>query len=191
MVNNRIGLITIPSFRRWIRMKLIKKLTKILDRITNLVGKVTSWSVVLIVVLILYEVLSRRIFNKPTIWTLEITTMIFGFYFMMIAGYGLLTKSLVSVDVLYNKFTPKTKAMIDLITYTVLFLPFVIGVLYGGFLFALTSWVQKEASWSAFSPPVYPIKTVIPVAMFFLLLQGISEILKKVAVLLEGDELDG
>lgn len=172
-------------------MNFLKKITNILDRMNEFVGKLVSWSVLLIMLLIVYEVLSRRVFNSPTIWTLEITTMLFGFYFMMIAGYGLLTKSLVSVDIFYERFTLKTKAIIDLITYTILFLPFVISVLYGGLLFAFTSWIQKEVSWSAFSPPVYPIKTVIPVAMFFLLLQGISEILKRVIVLMEGNELDG
>lgn len=171
------------------KLKFIKRITVFLDRVNNLVGKVVSWSVLLIVLLILFEVLSRRIFNKPTIWTLEITTMVFGFYFMMIAGYGLLTKSLVSVDVIYEKLSIKKKAIIDLFTYTILFLPFVIGVLYGGTLFALTSWAQKEVSWSAFSPPVYPIKTVIPIAMFFLLLQGISEILKRIITLVEGDHV--
>jgi|SRR5699024_8685256 len=172
-------------------MNAMKKTIQLIDRIQEFVGKLVSWSVILIVILILFEVISRRFFNAPTIWTVEIVTMIFGFYFMMIAGYGLLTNSLVSVDVIYEKFTPKVKAIIDLITYTFLFLPFVIGVLYGGYVFAVTSWIQKEVSWSAFSPPVYPIKTVIPIAMFLLLLQGISEIMKRIVILVEGEKTHG
>lgn len=166
-------------------MKLIKKITEVFDCINSFIGRLVSWSIFLIVILIMFEVISRRFFNSPTIWTVEIVTMIFGFYFMMIAGYGLLTNSLVSVDVIYDKLSEKTKAIVDLVTYTVLFLPFVIGVLYGGSFFAITSWAQKEVSWSAFAPPVYPIKTVIPIAMFLLLLQGISEIMKRIIILIE------
>lgn len=135
--------------------------------------------------LVVFEVVSRRIFNQPTIWTFEITTMVFGFHFMMVAGYGLLNKSLVAVDVLYERLSLKTQAILDLITYTVFFLPFVIGVLYGGYRFASISFIQKEVSWSAFAPPVYPIKMIIPIAMFFLLVQGISEILKRIIVIIE------
>lgn len=167
-------------------MNLMKNVIKVIDRVNRIVGKLASWSVVFIVILIMFEVISRRIFNAPTIWTVEVSTMIFGFYFMMIAAYGLLTNSLVSVDIIYEKFSPKTKAILDLVTYSLFFLPFVLCVLYAGYHFALNSWIQKEVSWSAFSPPVYPLKTVIPVSMFFLLLQGISEILKRVVALVEG-----
>lgn len=167
-------------------MNLMKNVIKVIDRVNRIVGKLASWSVVFIVILIMFEVISRRILYAPTIWTVEVSTMIFGFYFMMIAAYGLLTNSLVSVDIIYEKFSPKTKAILDLVTYSLFFLPFVLGVLYAGYHFALNSWIQKEVSWSAFSPPVYPLKTVIPVSMFFLLLQGISEILKRVVALVEG-----
>lgn len=169
-------------------MNKMKRTIKFLDQINNFIGKMASWSIIVIMLLILFEVFSRRIFNQPTIWTLEIITMIFGFHFMMIAGYGLLTKSLVSVDVIYERFSKRVKAIIDIVTYSFLFLPFVLGVLYGGYRFAASSWVQKEVSWTAFAPPVYPIKTVIPVAMFFLLLQGISEIMKRIVILAEGDQ---
>lgn len=167
-------------------MVILKKAIKIIDNTNNWVGKIASWSVIVMMFLVIFEVLSRRIFNQPTIWTFEIITMIYGFHFMMVVAYGLLHKSLVSVDVLYEKFSLKTQAILDIVTYTLFFLPFVIGVFYGGYQFAVTSWVQKEVSWSAFAPPVYPIKTVIPVAMFFLLLQGISEIFKRIVLLVEG-----
>lgn len=166
-----------------------KKVIKLFDKISSVVGKISSWSIMVVMILILFEVISRRIFNSPTIWTVEIITMIFGFHFMMVAGYGLLTKSMVSVDVIYERFSVKTRAIIDIVTYFVFFMPFVLGVLYGGYKFAASSWAQMEVSWSAFGPPVYPIKTVIPVAMLLLLLQGVSEIMKRVVILKEGEEI--
>jgi TRAP-type mannitol/chloroaromatic compound transport system permease small subunit len=166
----------------------IKKTIKTINSITNWVGKISSWSVIIMMLLVVFEVISRRLFNAPTMWNMEITTMIFGFHFMMVAAYALLHQSLVSVDILYEKFSIKKQAILDLITYSVLFLPFVIGTLIGSSRFAYVSWMQQEVSWTAFAPPVYPIKTIIPIAIFFLLLQGISEMLKRIVTLVEGEK---
>ncbi|PWW32356.1 TRAP-type mannitol/chloroaromatic compound transport system permease small subunit [Cytobacillus oceanisediminis] len=169
-------------------MNALKKISKFLDNTNDWVGKVSSWSVIIMMLLVVYEVVSRRIFNSPTIWTFEVTTMVFGFHFMMVAAYGVLHKVMVSVDMLYEKFSAKKQAILDLITYTIFFMPFVIGVLYGSSKFAWISWLQKEVSWTAFAPPLYPFKAIIPVAFFFLLLQGISEMIKRIVILAEGEK---
>jgi TRAP-type mannitol/chloroaromatic compound transport system permease small subunit len=164
----------------------LKKVTKIIDVTNDWVGKVSAWSIIVMMLLVVYEVISRRVFNSPTIWTFEVTTMVFGFHFMMVSAYGLLHKVLVSVDIIYERFSVKKQAILDLITYTIFFMPFVVGVLYGSSKFAYISWLQKEVSWTAFAPPVYPFKAIIPIAFFFLLLQGISEVLKRIVILAEG-----
>src|SRR5699024_3868475 len=97
----------------------------------------------------------------------------------------LLHKSLVSVDLLYDSFGERTKAILDIITYLILFFPFIVSVLYVSYEQALFSWEIKEKSSSLFGAPVYLSKTVIPMAFALLMLQGISEILKRIAVLLE------
>lgn len=166
----------------------LKRIAKVIDQTNEWVGKIASWSIIVMMLLVVFEVVSRRIFNSPTIWTFEITTMVFAFHFMMVAAYGLLHKVMVSVDLLYEKFSKKKQAVIDLITYLLFFMPFVVGVFVGSSKFAYISWLQKEVSWTAFAPPVYPFKAIIPVAFFFLLLQGISEILKRIAILGEREQ---
>ena len=79
--------------------------------------------------------------------------------------------------------------ILDLICYFLLFFPFIIVILYHGIVFAKDSWAIWETSWSTWAPPLYPIKTVIPVTAFLLLLQGISEVIKKIIFLKTGEEI--
>ena len=139
--------------------------------------------------LIVYEVVSRRVFSSPTIWTYETITMVYSFHFMIVAGYALLHKSLVSVDLLYERFSIKIRAILDLVTYTFLFFPFVVGVLYVSSGQAMLSWAIKETSSSLFGAPVYLTKTIIPIAFGLLALQGVSEVLKRIVVLVRRESI--
>jgi len=161
-------------------VSVIKKVTKVIDNINIFVGKIGAWSIVVLMLLIVFEVVSRKIFNSPTIWTYETITMLFGFHFMIVAAYALVYKSLVNVDVLYERMSPKVQAVLDIITYLFIFFPFIILVLLFSFEEARHSWAVKESSSSLFGAPVYLTKTVIPITFTMLGLQGISEILKRI-----------
>src|SRR5699024_4330624 len=167
-------------------MNYIKKVTSFIDNINSWVGRIGAWSALALMFVIVFEVVSRRIFNSPTIWGYEVITMIYGFHFMIVAGYALLHKSLVSVDLLYDQFSEKTKAVLDIVTYLVLFFPFIVSILYVSYNQAIFSWEIRETSSTFFGAPVYLTKTVIPIALLLLMLQGISEILKRIAILIEG-----
>ncbi|MDR2935280.1 MAG: TRAP transporter small permease subunit [Candidatus Adiutrix sp.] len=167
-------------------MNVIIKITRAIDRISDLIGKAAMYLALILLVVIVFEVLSRRLFNAPTIWTYEASTMLFGAFIMLIMPYGLLHEVNVSVDVITQRFSLKTQRIIDLVTYFVFFSPFVLILLYTGSQFALSSWEVRETSWSNWKPPLYYIKTCIPLGAFLTLLQGISEILKRVMVLMEG-----
>lgn len=136
---------------------------------------------------VVYEVITRRVFGKPTVWTFEIITMTFGFHFMFAAAYTLLHRKMACVDLLYSRLSPKKQAVLDIFTYGLFFFPFVIGVLIYSVSYAFYSWETLERSWSVFAPPIYPFKTVIPIVFALLLLQGISEVLKRILIL-KGEE---
>jgi TRAP-type mannitol/chloroaromatic compound transport system permease small subunit len=107
---------------------------------------------------------------------------------MIVAGFGLLYGSHVSVDVFTMSLSAKKKAVLDIISYIVFFFPFVIVCMWQGYSFAARSWEMKETTWSVFAPPVYPIKTVILVSFILLFIQGISEVIKRVCII-KGVEL--
>lgn len=167
-------------------MKVIRGIIKSIDTLNSWVGKIGAWSVILLTFVVVFEVISRRFLNSPTIWAYETITMLYGFHFMIVAAYALIQKSMVSVDILYQKLPLKKQAILDIVTYLVLFFPFVTTLFWIGIDYATYSWGIKEVSTSLFQAPLYPIKTVIPVTFGMLFLQGISEILKRVYILIEG-----
>ena len=161
----------------------LKKVSSLLDSIIEWSGRIFMWAIVPLTLLSVFEVVTRRFFGTPTIWSFEVIKQIYGFYFMMVAAYGLLHKSHVAIDIFTMKFSEKKRAVIDLLGYIVFFFPFVIVCLWKGYLYALDSWIMKETSWTIFSPPLYPIKTVIVISFLLLILQGVSECIKNVNIL--------
>ncbi|MDR2935208.1 MAG: TRAP transporter small permease subunit [Candidatus Adiutrix sp.] len=164
----------------------MKKFIAGVEALNDIVGKVCSYSILVMMLLVVYEIFTRRVLNTPTVWTFEAITMAYGFHFMMVIAYTLLHKSIVNVDLLYNRLNVKNRARLDLITYLVFFFPFVGGAFIYSLPYAADSWMTLEKSWSVFAPPLYPFKTVIPVAFGLLLLQGLAEFLKRILVL-KGD----
>jgi len=162
---------------------------KKIDGISDWTGRVFCWLVIPLTVLIVYEVFTRRVLGAPTIWTFELSNFLYGAHFMLVAGYGLLHKSHVCIDLFVMRGSKRTAQILDLLCYFVLFFPFIIMILYHGIDFAKDSWATLETSWSTWAPPLSPIKTVIPVTAFLLLLQGISEVIKKVIFLKTGEEI--
>lgn len=168
-------------------MKAAKLIIKCIDSVNERIGNIVSYSSLVLMFVVVYEVVSRRFFNNPTVWAFETITMVYGFFFMMVAGYGLLKNAHVSVDVVTAKLSKRTQHILSIITYIVFFFPFIIKMIPPSLKFAINSWVSKEHSWSLWAPPIYPIKTVIVVAFVLLLLQGISQLLKSIIGLIEGE----
>jgi len=164
-------------------------LAKRIDGVSDWTGRCFSWIVIPLTVLIVFEVITRRFFGAPTIWTFEMSNFLFGGHFMLVAAYGLLYKSHVRIDLFVMRGSKRTQEIFDLLGYFILFFPFVIVILYHGVIYAIDSWAMWETSWSVWGPPLYPAKTVIPITAFLLLIQGISEVIKKMIFLKTGEEV--
>lgn len=170
-------------------MKLIRLYIKIANGINQWVGKIFSWVVIVLMILTVIEIIMRRFFSAPTIWSFETCTHLFGLYFMIAAGFTLLRGSHVGVDIIYSSLSKNQQVVIDIISYIIFFFPFNIVILVYGMTYARTSWVTLETSWSIFAPPLYPLKTVIPIAAGLLLLQGIAIFIQKIHLAIKGEEL--
>ncbi len=166
----------------------MKKFVKFLDSINDWTGKIFCWLVVPLVLLTVMEVILRRFLGSPTIWSFEVLKQIYALHFMIVAGFGLLYGSHVSVDIFTMMLSKRARAILELVSYLLFFFPFCGICIWQGYLFASRSWAMKETSWSVFAPPLYPIKTVIVVTFVLLALQGISECIKRVYII-KGEEL--
>lgn len=143
------------------------------------VGKLAAWLILPLVGALMYEVISRYIFNSPTIWAYDITYMFAGALFMLGAAYALHKGSHVRADFLLASCRPRWQAMVDTVLYLFLYFPAMALFFKASLAFSVQSWEQLETyPQSPWMPIIYPLKTVIPVTLLLLLIQGVAELLK-------------
>lgn len=166
----------------------MQKLLLGIDRISTFVGQSFSWLIVVLTLQVSWEVFSRYVLDTPHSWAFDEMVMMYGTLFMMTGAYTLAKGGHVRGDVLYGFFTPRTQASLDLVLYILFFIPGVVALAYAGYIYAGESWAMNEHSnITSDGPPVYPFKTVIPIAGAFLLVQGIVEIIRCVICIKEGE----
>jgi TRAP-type mannitol/chloroaromatic compound transport system permease small subunit len=157
------------------------------DKISTWIGHAFSFLIVALALLITWEVFSRYALNNPHNWVFDVSNMLYGAFFMMAGAYTLAKNGHVRGDVLYSFFRPRTQATIDLVLYVAFFVPGVIALTYAGYFYAAESWaIGERSSVTADGPPIFPFKTVIPVAGAILLMQGAVEIVRCVICLKQG-----
>jgi len=165
----------------------MQRLLLTIDKISTLVGQFFAWLIVGLTALISWEVFSRYVLGKPHGWMLDAQIMMYGVLFMMAGAYTLSKNGHVRGDVLYGFFPPRLQAGLDLTLYILFFIPGVIALIWAGYRYAGESWaINEHSNITADGPPIYPFKTVIPVAGAFLLLQGAAEIARCILCLKAG-----
>ena len=160
-----------------------------IDWLSEWSGRIFVWLIIPLTVVVVYEVVSRRFFNAPNIWATEVTNYIYGPHFMLVAAFTLLYQSHVSIDIIYGRFSPRTRGILDILTYLIFFFPFCIIVFTQGIVFAQTSWLIGETSDSAALRVVPLVKTVIPVTFGLLLLQGLANFIRSIRLAVKGKEI--
>jgi TRAP-type mannitol/chloroaromatic compound transport system permease small subunit len=157
----------------------MQKLLLTVDKLSTFIGQFFSWLIVGLTLMISWEVFSRYILDAPHPWAFDVMIMMYGTLFMMAGAYTLAKAGHVRGDVLYGFFQPRTQATIDLILFVLFFLPGVFALTYAGYFYAAESWaVNEHSNVTAEGPPIYPFKTMLPLAGAFLFAQGIVEIIR-------------
>ena len=151
----------------------------IIESLSNWVGKAFGWCILILTFSVSYEVFVRYVLNSPTVWAFDMMIQMYGALFLMAGPYALAQDSHVRGDVLYRLFPVKWQASIDFILYVIFFFPGMIALFWYGWEIASDSWRYKEVSWN--SPAriqIYFFKTLIPLAGFLLILQGLAELVR-------------
>jgi len=165
----------------------MQKALLFVDKISTWVGHAFSFFIVLLTLHVSWEVFSRYALDNPRAWAFDVMIMFYGTLFMMAGAYTQSQNGHVRGDVLYGFFRPRTQAALDLTLYIVFFLPGVIALTYAGYYYAADSWhINEHSNITYEGPPVYPFKTIIPLAGAFLLMQGIVEIIRCIICLKQG-----
>lgn len=140
------------------------------------VGRAFGWCILVLTFSVSYEVFVRYVLNAPTVWAFDMMVQMYGALFLMAGPYALAQDTHVRGDFLYRLFPVRWQARVDFVLYIVFFFPGMLALFWYGAEIAADSWRYKEVSWN--SPAriqIYFFKTLIPIAGFLLILQGLAE----------------
>ena len=163
-----------------------QKLLLAADTVSTWIGKAFAWMIVVLMLLVVAEVFKRYALNAPTAWVFDASNMLYGTLFMMCGAYTLAQNGHVRGDFFYGSAKPRTQATLDLVLFILFFIPGVIALTWAGWTYAADSWAIKEQTFNADPLPLYPFKTIIPIAGAIVLLQGLAEIVRCVVCLKTG-----
>jgi TRAP-type mannitol/chloroaromatic compound transport system permease small subunit len=166
----------------------VQKFLLTADHISTWTGKAAAWLIMVLMATVCVEVFKRYLLNAPTAWIFDATNMMYGTIFMMCGAYTLAQDAHVRGDFLYGSMKPRTQAALDLVLYIIFFLPGIGALVYAGIDYAEISWrINEHSNVTSDGPPVYPFKTIIPIAGVLVLLQGLAEIMRCVVCLKTGE----
>lgn len=169
-----------------IMFEVAKRYASFIDSISIKVGNVIKFLVLLMIGLLAYEAISRNFFNNSHKWALEMTQFVNTTYYMMGGAYTLLVGGHVRMDFLYGDWSVKKKAIFDIITFIFTF-TFLVILLIGGIQSVMYALKYGQVTYSAWGPPVAPIKIISVTGIFLMLLQNIAELIKDIAVVIGKD----
>jgi TRAP-type mannitol/chloroaromatic compound transport system permease small subunit len=153
-------------------------ITKI-DLFSKWVGNIVCWITVPLIFAMVYEVLARKLFLAPTMWAYDMSRFLYGALFMLGAGYALSKGIHIRADFLYRNFKVKTQGVVDFSLYIIFYFPGLFFFLYMTTGFVGESIMRNERGMdTAWMPYLWPIKMCLWFGIFFLIIQGISEVLK-------------
>ena len=155
------------------------KIIKNIDLISIWSGKIVAFLIFPMVGSLVYEVIARYFFNSPTIWGNDMATILYGAFFMLGSAYALQRQQHIRTDFLYEKWSTRTKGIVDSILYITCYFPgLAIFMWYSSQYAWKSTMLQERIISSPWMPYIWPLKLAIPIATFLLLLQGISELIK-------------
>ena len=171
-------------------MRLLIAVSRVIDALNAHVGRAVAWLVLASILVSAGNALVRYAFNMSSNAWLEIQWYLFSAVFLLAAGYTLLNNAHVRIDVVSTRLTPRARAWIDIFGSVFFLMPMALIILYLSWPMFMLSYVGNEVSGDAGGLLRWPVKILIPAGFGLLVLQGVSEILKRIAFLRDAAPLD-
>ncbi|MDY7117808.1 TRAP transporter small permease subunit [Halomonas sp. SSL-5] len=162
-------------------------IARAIDALNEGFGRLIAPLLAVITLIVIYDIAARFFIGRPSDWAFDVTKMLFGAHFMLMAAYGLRHHAHVEVDVLKRLLSRRKQAALDLVGYLVFFVPFIWMLLTFGWAFFERSFSRGETTYGMMSIPVYPVKGVIVVAAVLLLLQAVAVVIRAFSELRKTD----
>ena len=168
---------------------MFMSLSRFIDSLNEKIANTVSWALLAAVIICAGNAVIRYSLNISSNAWLEIQWYLYGAMFLLAASYTLKRDEHVRIDVIVGRFSRRTQAWIDLFGFLLFLLPVCLLILYDAIPFARVSIVSQEMSSNAGGLIVWPAKLLVPIGFALLILQGISEIIKRIAFL--AGKIDG
>ena len=164
-------------------MEGLLKVSRVIDAINSRIGKWFAWLILVAVVISAGNAIVRKVFDTSSNSWLELQWYLFSTVFLLCAAWTLLANEHIRIDIVNNYFPKRMRDWIDVFGHLVFLLPFTIVMMITGWPFFLASLRINEQSVNAGGLTVWPAKFLVPAAFVLLFLQGISELIKRIAVM--------
>ena len=164
-------------------MQSLLKLSRGIDAFTEWTGKKIAWLILLAVIISALNAIIRKVFDTSSNAWLELQWVLFSAVFLLCAPWTLLANEHIRIDIVNQMMPKRVRDVIDIIGHVFFLIPLCILMIVTGVPFFLRSWEINEQSSNAGGLPQWPAKSLIMIAFAFLLMQGISELIKRIAVL--------
>ena len=165
-------------------MSLLLSLSRLIDRITERIGHALYWLILVTVIISAANAVVRKAFNYSSNSYLEAQWYLFSAVFLGAAGYTLLRNEHVRIDVIAGRLSRRAQVWIDIFGTIFFLLPMAILIGWLGWPLFVDSYVRNEVSSNAGGLTIWPARLLVPVGFFLLAMQGISELIKRVAFLM-------
>ncbi|WP_404863174.1 TRAP transporter small permease subunit [Georhizobium sp. MAB10] len=161
--------------------KPIRAFVRVVDAINRVVGRFAMYLLFVLAAILLYSTFSRVMIGTPVNWSLEMSQFVLSAYYLLGGAYTMQNDGHVRMDLFYSKLTPQKRAVTD--AFTILFVLFYLGVLLmGGLSSTAYSIEYGQKNYTSWAPPLWPIKVIMTLGIFLMLLQAISSFFKDVAM---------
>lgn len=161
-------------------------LSRAIDKLNEFIGKYVAWLIVLAVLISAGNAIVRKLFDTSSNAWLEMQWWLFGMVFLLCAPWTLMSNEHIRIDIVNSLLPNWMKQAIEVIGHTLFLIPMALVMLYTSWPFFMSSFLQNEQSTNAGGLPQWPAKFLVPLGFALLLIQGISELIKRLAII-KGD----
>lgn len=164
-------------------MNALLALSRAIDAVTERVGRIVYWLILAVVLISAANATVRKLFNYSSNAYLEIQWYLFSVIFLFGAGYTLLRNEHVRIDIIAGRFSARTQNWIDVFGIVLFLFPMSFAIMWLGWPVFVDSWVRNEVSTNAGGLIIWPARLMVPVGFALLIVQGVSELIKRIAFL--------
>jgi TRAP-type mannitol/chloroaromatic compound transport system permease small subunit len=158
--------------------------SRVIDAVNFRIGKVLSWLILVAVIVSAVNAVIRKLFDTSSNAWLELQWVLFGAVFLLVASWTLLANEHIRIDIVNNSFSQRVRNIIDIIGHAFFLLPLTIIMIITSYPFVTKSILLNEQSMNAGGLPQWPAKALVLIGFILLFFQGISELIKRIAVMM-------